>query len=138
MRAIRTLLVDGNMIFLGAASEFLSGYPRIQLLEWASSGAQALEMIPHLRPDLVLVDSALRDESGFEITRKVKAMEQAPAVILLSLFESKKYRKHAAAFGADGIISKSDFALQLLPLVTTLFHDRMTHTALHRTPATVR
>ena len=124
MRVIRTLLVDGNRTFFGAAAEFLTGYPRIQLLERAGTSAQALQVIERLQPDLVLIDFALREMSGFELARRIKSMKGAPAVVLLSLFESKTYRKHAFASGADGIVSKSDFAVQLMPLVSMLFDDK--------------
>ena len=135
MRAIRTLLVDRNRTFLGAAAEFLTGYPRIQLIERARSGAEALEMIARLHPDLVLIDFAMRDIDGFEIARQAKAMKQAPAVILLSLFESKTYRRHAFASGADGVVSKHEFAFRLMPLVSELFAERISDRVKRRTPA---
>ncbi len=135
MRAIRTLLVDRNRIFLGAAAEFLTGYPRIQLIERAGSGEEALEMIARLHPDLVLIDFAMRDIDGFEIARQAKAMEHSPAVILLSLFESSTYRKHAFASGADGIVSKNEFAVRLMPLVSALFAERVSVGATRRTRA---
>ena len=107
MRPSRTLLVDGNRICLDAAADFLAGYPRIRLLEHASSGAQALQTIARMRPDLVLIDFEMRDVNGLKIVRQVKSMKHAPAVIVLSLYESTKYRKHAVASGADGVEHES-------------------------------
>ncbi len=121
MNVIRTLLIDDSSSFLGAAAGFLSGHPRMEVVGRASSGVEALQMIPTLHPDLILVDFQMPGMNGLEVTAKVKAMANAPSVIMLSLFDSNGIGALARKAGADGFVAKGNFVAELMPLILTLF-----------------
>ena len=107
MRAIRTLLVDGNRIFLGAAAEFLSGYPRIQLLERASSGAQALEMIRRLKPHVATLDIRMPEVNGIKVLETLRKEKQEIEIIVLTGLEETEYRKKCLSLGAKYFLHKA-------------------------------
>jgi DNA-binding NarL/FixJ family response regulator len=114
-------LVDDDKDFLDSAAHFLAGHPEIEVVGRASSGRCALEQVPLLKPDLVLMDWTMPEMNGLEATRQLKAQPDGPRVILLNLHDNSEYRAAAQAAEADGFVAKSDLGLQLLPLIHTLF-----------------
>jgi DNA-binding NarL/FixJ family response regulator len=63
-----------------------AGRPSDQALGLACTSAEAVALVAELRPDVVLVDLALGDESGLDVARLLAAEcgNAAPAVILIS------------------------------------------------------
>ena len=76
--------------------------------ERIASGAEALERIRALRPDLVLLDVMLPEVSGYEICQNVRADAALSAVRILMMTArgSAMERRKGLALGADGFIAK--------------------------------
>jgi len=123
MHPIRTILVDDNAEFLNSAALFLSADSSIEIAGRALSGKEALELVATLIPDLVLMDLVIPDMDGLEITRRIKARQNAPCVVILTLHDNAEYRAAAQKVGADGFVAKSDFGTQLRPLVHHLLNN---------------
>lgn len=121
MISVRTYLVDDSPDFLDAAIRFLSSDPQIDIVGSALSGQDALAQIPILHPDLVLVDLAMPGLNGLDTTSRIKELPDAPRVILFTLHDNPEYRKASESVHADGFVPKSEFGVQLLPLVYSLF-----------------
>jgi DNA-binding NarL/FixJ family response regulator len=125
MTPIRVLLVDDSADFLNSAESFLSLHPAVEVIGCALSGRDALEKIPRLAPDLVLMDWLMPEMNGLEVTRQIKARPDAPRVVILTMYDAPKYRAAARAVGTDGFISKADFGTLLLPVIRALFPSRI-------------
>lgn len=121
MTLIRTLLVDDNPDFVEAAAHFLASDPEIEIVGVSLSGPDAINRLPGLLPDLVLVDLAMPDLNGLEVTRQIKSQANAPRVVLLTLHDNQEYRRAGQAAHADGFMTKSDLGIGLLPLIHSLF-----------------
>ena len=65
---LRCVLVDDNAAFLETASVLLER-EGVTVVGVASSTAEALQQVRALRPDVILVDIGLGDESGFDVAR---------------------------------------------------------------------
>ncbi len=121
MPSLRILLVDDSPTFLESATRFLAMDVRLEIVGRVLSGGEALEQVPRLCPDLVLMDLAMPGMNGLEATRQIKAQSSAPYVVILTLNDSREYRDAALAVGADGFVTKSEFGTALLPLLHSLF-----------------
>ena len=121
MSIIRTVLVDDYADFIESASQFLSTVPYIQVVGCARSGIEALQAVDRLRPDLVLMDLSMPCMGGLEATRRIKALDGAPRVVIVTLYNNPGYQIAARAAGADGFVSKSEFGEDLVPLIRDLF-----------------
>jgi DNA-binding response OmpR family regulator len=76
--------------------------------ERIANGADALERIRSLHPDLVLLDVMLPEVSGYEICQNVR-MDPALAgvkILMMTARGSSIERRKGIALGADGFISK--------------------------------
>jgi DNA-binding NarL/FixJ family response regulator len=121
MPKIRLLLVDDNPEFLEAATRFVATAPQISVVGQALSGRDAVLQVSTLCPDLVLMDYVMPDMNGIEATREMKAQDEVPQVVILTLHDLPEYRAEAEAAGADGFLAKADFGRDLLPLIASLF-----------------
>jgi two-component system phosphate regulon response regulator PhoB len=81
------------------------------------SGEEALRIFPDMRPDLVLLDTALPDFSGFEVCRRMRAsaVVPQPAVVILTAETGESERVAGFEVGADDFVSKP-FSLRELML----------------------
>jgi two-component system invasion response regulator UvrY len=123
MGPIRTFLVDDSHEFLESAASFLTLQPAIEVVGHACSAQDALDQVSRLRPDLVLMDWAMPGMTGLEATRALKTQPGAPCIVMLTIYDVPKYRAAAREAGADGFISKTDFVVQLPPLIRRLFSE---------------
>jgi DNA-binding NarL/FixJ family response regulator len=101
---IHCLIVDDNQPFLDAARLLLEreGVPVVGV---ATTSAEALRLEDQLRPDVVLVDIRLGEESGFDLARRLSA-----TVILISTHAQSDYAEEIAASPAAGFIPKTQLS----------------------------
>jgi DNA-binding NarL/FixJ family response regulator len=119
---IRIFLVDDSAHFLKVTINLLNADPRFEVIGIALSGREALAQMAQLQPDLVLMDVAMPDISGLELTRHLKRKSDAPRVVIMTMYEEPGYRLAAELVKADGFVPKANIAHELPTLINTLFH----------------
>ncbi|MFJ6794933.1 response regulator [Streptomyces sp. NPDC091268] len=72
----------------------------------ACDGAEAVEAVRELRPDVVLMDIRMPVMDGLEATRRILAQDPACRVIMLTTFDLDRYVYAALAAGASGFLLK--------------------------------
>jgi two-component system, NarL family, nitrate/nitrite response regulator NarL len=80
---LRCLIVDDSESFIASASRRLAAQG-VEVVGKASSGAEALELVQKLQPDVALVDVQLGREDGLEVIRQLAATAPVTPVILIS------------------------------------------------------
>jgi DNA-binding NarL/FixJ family response regulator len=121
MEQLNVLLVDDNQNFLDAAVRFLLTDSRIKIAGLVRSAYEAIDQVRQLQPDLVLMDVSMPGLNGWEVTALIKALPQAPSVVIVSFYDYPEYYATARVVQADGFISKNDFGTQLFTLIESLF-----------------
>jgi CheY-like chemotaxis protein len=110
---LRCLIVDDNRTFLDAARALLErgGLPVAAV---AATGAEAMRQMHAVRPDVVLVDVSLGEESGFEVTRRLVDDDQAGAAtfILISTLPEDDLVELIAESPAAGFLPKCELSAQ--------------------------
>jgi CheY-like chemotaxis protein len=106
MRA-RCVIVDDNHEFLRAARELLE-HEGISVIDAVSTGAQAYQTCRELRPDVVLIDIDLGEETGFEVARELAGEASAgqPRMILMSAYSGDDFEDMIADSPAVAFLSK--------------------------------
>jgi CheY-like chemotaxis protein len=110
---LRCLLVDDNEAFLEMASLLLER-EGLTIVGVASDIAGGLRQVRALRPDLVLVDIGLGNESGFDLARLLAQDGQGcgAEVILISTGAEADYRELIDDSPAAGFLAKSELSVR--------------------------
>jgi two-component system KDP operon response regulator KdpE len=102
-RGASILVVDDEREIVRALRRSLSAHGFTVLT--ASSGEEAVEMVPQHRPDLVLLDLLLPGMSGLEVCRRVRMTSNVP-IIVLSVKDAERDKVEALDLGADDYVAK--------------------------------
>jgi response regulator of citrate/malate metabolism len=81
---IRTVVVDDDFMSASVHRSYTERIPGYSVVGEAHTGAEALEVIRTLAPDLVLLDIYLPDMSGLEVIRRLRELPTSPDVIAVT------------------------------------------------------
>jgi DNA-binding NarL/FixJ family response regulator len=108
--SLRCLLLDDNDAFLEAATRLLRR-EGMTVAGVASSGAEALRRARELRPDVVLIDIGLGDESGFDVAELLaRDGARGAELIMISARGEPDYTDLIAHSPAAGFLAKSELS----------------------------
>ncbi|MGW2331418.1 response regulator [Streptomyces sp. NPDC001700] len=116
---IRVQVVDDEALIRSGFQFILNAAGDIDVVA-TSGGAQALDTVLRVRPDVVLLDIRMPDVDGLTVLRGIRAMPEPPVVAMLTTFDSDEYILTALRGGAAGFILKDTEPEQLAQLVRTL------------------
>ena len=108
---LKTLIVEDSTLFRRTFKDALNRRFPSLAIEEAVDGNEALEKVETLEPHLVFMDIRLPEESGLEVTRKIKARHPEIVVMILTHYDLLEYRDAARDVGADGFIPKDSLDL---------------------------
>ena len=106
--ALRVVIVDDSTHFLRAAQNALR-QEGADVVGTASTIQEALEVADQLRPDVILVDVDLGEESGFDLAERLTAIDAAN-VVLISAYPEAELSDLIAASPALGFVAKSELS----------------------------
>ena len=107
-RKIRILVVDDHPIVRDALAELLSYESDMVVTAKAGDAAETMKAIKKQQFDLAIVDMMLKDTTGIEITKKIKALYPDMVVMIFSMSDKPEYIKGAFEAGAIGYITKDE------------------------------
>lgn len=103
---IRLLLVDDHQIVRAGLRMLFQAEPDMEIAGEASSGEEALALVPTVQPDVVIMDVAMPGMNGIEATRRIRAVSPHTAVLALTMHEDEQYFFAMLDAGAAGYIPK--------------------------------
>ena len=106
MPDIRVLLVDDHPIVRSGIRNLLDPAPGITVIAEAPNGAEALQKIKDLKPDVVLLDMKLPDMSGIEVIKQIYESKSSARVLGLSSYDDRQYISQLLNYGASGYLLK--------------------------------
>jgi len=103
---IRVLICDDQEVVREGLRAILSTDPEIQVVSMAHNGAQALDLIPHSRPDVVLMDLKMPIMNGIQATRRIVEEHPEVRVLVLTTYDADEWVFDAIRGGAAGYLLK--------------------------------
>ena len=114
---IRVLVADDNAGFRESVLTLLDTED-LQVVGEAGSGAEVLELIAVLEPDVVLMDVRMPVMDGIEATRRLKAHHPQVGVVALSGHEDQDMVREMLVAGASGYVLKDSDGDDILNAIT--------------------
>lgn len=107
MTPVRILLVDDHPIVRAGVRSLFDRRDDAEVVGEAASGEEAVVLARHLRPDVVLCDLRLgAGMDGVQTTAALRALDPAPAVLILTTFDRDAQILGAIEAGAAGYLLK--------------------------------
>jgi DNA-binding NarL/FixJ family response regulator len=104
--AIRVVLADDHALVRAGMRSLLGGMAQVEVVGEAASGEEALVLAERERPDVVLMDIAMKGMTGLEAAARMREQDPGVRVIILSMHAGEEYVLQALRAGAIGYLLK--------------------------------
>lgn len=122
---IRVFLVDDHRSVLWGLEKLIeSAMPEMCVVGKATRWTEATDAIKELKPDVILLDLDLGDESGMDAITHFTAMSNARVLILTGVKDQSRHDS-AVVLGARGILEKEDAAEVILAAISKVHRGEL-------------
>jgi NarL family two-component system response regulator LiaR len=117
---IRILVADDHAVVRQGLRSFLGLQDDMEVVGEASDGAEAVDSVERLRPDVVLMDLAMPGVDGVEAIRRIHASRPETRVVVLTSFTDDTKVLPAVRAGAVGYLLKDVEPAELASAIRTV------------------
>ena len=121
---INVMLVDDQNLVRKGVRSLLELSEEIEVIAEAADGAEAIRMIPEVKPDVVLLDMRMPGLSGLDVLRELSRAGTLPATIILTTFDDDELVLAGIKSGARGYLLKDVAFEELVNAIRTVMDNR--------------
>lgn len=125
LRPARIFLVDDHAVVREALRSLIAQQRDLAVCGEADDTVDAARAIAETGPDVVVMDISLRDSTGLELLRQVRARHQATRVLVLSMHDEKLYAERCIRAGAHGYVMKAESSKRFLFAIREVMAGRL-------------
>jgi len=114
------VLADDQELVRAGFRVILGSEPGFRVVGEAADGAEAVEAVRRHRPDVVCLDVQMPNVDGLEAARRIAALPDPPAVLVLTTFDHDDALFQALEAGASGFLLKNATPERLIDAVRTV------------------
>ncbi|HEX2913766.1 MAG TPA: response regulator transcription factor [Chloroflexia bacterium] len=103
---IKIVLADDHTIVRDGVAHLLNAEPDFQVVGSAGDGQEAIEMVCHLKPDVVLMDLQMPNLDGVTAIKRIRAEDEQIKIIILTTYDTDEYILEGIRAGAKGYLLK--------------------------------
>lgn len=121
---IRVVIVDDQTLVRQGVRGLLDLVPDIEVVGEASDGEEALEMVPELNPDVLLLDIRMPRLNGVDVLNALSDANSLPPTLVLTTFDDGEAAIAAIKAGAKGLMLKDVSLEDLAEAIRALAANR--------------
>ena len=103
---IKVVLADDHVLVRDGIKALLEDQEGISVIDEASNGKEALEVMSRNKPHVLIVDIRMPEMNGIEVVREMSNSHKDVKTLVLSMHDSEEYVVQAIQAGADGYLLK--------------------------------
>jgi len=107
-------IVDDHPLIRESLAALINRQNDLVVCAEAGDGSRALELLPKIKPDIVVLDLSLPDGSGIELIKKFISLSPSTRILVLSMHDESFYAERALRAGALGYVMKHETAKQVI------------------------
>ena len=104
----RVMIVDDHPVVRQGLALLIDQQPDLEVCAEADSVADAFAKFAEATPDLVIIDLSLKDGSGIELIKEIKARNEHARMLVSSMHDESLFAERVLRAGAKGYISKQE------------------------------
>ncbi len=110
----RVLIIDDHPLFREGLKSIIAGDRHFVVAGEAGNARDGFALATKIKPDVALVDISLPDESGMQLTRRIRTTLPETRVMIISMHSKIDYIVEAFQSGATGYVVKESAAGRLV------------------------
>lgn len=122
---IKVVIADDHAIVRGGLRALIHGDPELELIGEASGGAEAIDLVQQLKPDILVLDLSMPDIDGITVARRIKAGGFATHILILTVHEDEGLLREAIRAGASGYVLKRAAEVELVQAINTVYQGKL-------------
>src|SRR2546426_3670888 len=116
-RSIKVMLVEDHNLVRAGIRAVIDGQSDIQVIAEATEGREAIRLARTNCPDVAVVDVAMPNMSGIEVTREIRRLCPQTQVLILTAHDNEEYFFQTLKAGAVGYVLKKAAASDLIAAI---------------------
>jgi DNA-binding NarL/FixJ family response regulator len=120
---IKVAIADDHHLFRTGVRTSLSAYRDIQMVAEAENGMQLLNLLRHIRPDVVLLDIQMPIMDGLSTLPEIKKLYPEVKVIMLSMHNDHSMISRMMELGANSYLTKESDSETIYQAIKTCYED---------------
>jgi DNA-binding NarL/FixJ family response regulator len=116
-RKSRIFIVDDHPLVREGLANLINQQRDLETCGQAEDSPGAIGGIARTRPHLALIDISLKNDSGLELVKDLKAQHESLPVVVLSMHDESFYAERALRAGASGYVMKRESTSHVLAAI---------------------
>jgi DNA-binding NarL/FixJ family response regulator len=121
----QVVLVEDHPMFREQLSHLINKQPDMAVCAEANNALDGLVAINRHRPSLAIIDITLKDSSGLELLKDLRAQDIRVPVLMLSMHAESLYAERALRAGANGYITKEEASAKVMTAIRQVINGEI-------------
>jgi len=122
-KSIKVAIADDHALFRAGVKTALASRKDIQMVAEAENGMQLLNMLKHIKPDVILLDIQMPIMDGFATLPEIKKLYPDVKVIMLSMHNDHSIITRMMEVGANSYLTKDSDSETIYQAIKTCYAD---------------
>lgn len=106
LKCVRVLVADDHLVYRIGIRTLISTEPGFEVVGEASNGIEAVELYRRLRPDVLLLDLRMPQQSGIEVVKAIRKEFASARILIVTSYQTEEEIFQVLQAGAQGYILK--------------------------------
>ncbi len=123
-KKLKIFIVDDHQVMVDGLRLVFENAGHYEVVGEAYSGTEVLKLLPHVKPDVIIMDINMPGLDGIQCTKLIKEKHPGIKVLILTMYNERTFVNQLIVAGADGCLLKSKGSKEVLAAVERLADNK--------------